>query len=143
MNYPFDNAQPLTAQAPTDTRAPGVPQCVIHPHQINHEGNVLVQVHTHQPNGQTHTHSYYVSRADMPAFIQQHKQQYPTMQFTEQPTSHTTQQHQQPLTTQLPFSPYDKYGSSYSSCDASFGAPLVEDAQRAPHSSNTRDASNC
>ena len=132
MNYPFDDAQ-----APTDTRAHGVPQCVIHPHQINHEGSVLVQIHMHQPNGQTHTQSYYVSRADMPSFIQHHKQKYPTMQFTEQ-SAHTTQQQQQHPP---PCTPYDKYGSSYSSCNVDLGAPLV-DAPRGT-SANTRDSTNC
>jgi len=146
MNYPFDNAQPLTQQSQqqsqpqtqqlqytqpqtqqlqyTQPQTQQHPMCVIHPHQINHEGNVLVQVHTHQNNGQPQTQSYYVSNADLPAFVQQHKQQFPTMLFTkqEQPNASThtgthppslTHDHASTLST---FAPYDKFDSTYSPC---------------------------
>lgn len=160
MNYPFDNAQPLTTtqqqQQQTSQHQPsttppnehGTPQCVIHSNQINHEGNVLVQVHTYQPNGQPQTQSYYVSKSDMPAFVQHHQQQHPTMHFTEQQSpqqhppstqqqQHPTTQQRQPSTQPTPFAPYDKYGSSFSSCEDAYGQPM------APPPHNLDDPNNC
>jgi hypothetical protein len=123
MNYPFDTAQPPTPQSQHLHNAPQHPTCVIHPYQINPEGKMLVQVHTHNNNGQTQTQSYYVSNADLPAFLQQHKQQFPSMQFTKQERPNAgTHSPTQPLThesvsTHSTFAaPYDKFDSIHSPC---------------------------
>lgn len=84
---------------------------------------MLVQVHTHQNNGQTQTISYYVSNANLPAFVQQHKEQFPNMLFTkqqQQPNAGTQAQTQllthEPDSTHSTFAPYDKFDSIYSPC---------------------------
>lgn len=140
MNYPFDNATPLHNTTNTNTtNTTNAPRCIIHPQQINANGHMLVQIHSQRPSGEPQTQSYYVVPSDLPDFIRQHQQQYPQMQFVQQksntspPNSNMTNptlphQHQansSTATTSTTCTPYDKFSSTYSSCEAAFGQQLA------------------
>ena len=152
MNYPFDNDMPLHAQHPSSSSTrhqqshmSQAPTCVIHYASINSHGNILVQIHSDQPNGQRHVQSDYVAPSSLKSFVQQLQQQHPNINILQQQTAHdaNTQsvshndmhrlstvaspahnQMQNHSNTNNTLQPYDKYGSSFGAC-----AQLADNAQ--------------
>lgn len=123
-----------SAVAPAPPTEPlNVPRCIIHPQQINADGNMLAQIHFQRPNGEPQTQSYYVSQTDLSDFIQHNQQKYPHMQFVKQ------QQQPQQLssgTASTAYTPYDKFSSTYSSCDVAFGQGQLPAGAIGSHSGN-------
>ena len=136
------------------------PTCVIHYASINSQGNILVQIHSDQPNGQRHVQSHYVPPSSLKSFVQQLQQQHPNINIHQQKTGHdaNTQsmsrndmhmhrrrystvaspaqnQIQDPSNINNTLQPYDKYGSSFGACEQ-LADNVQSSAQHVPLSGN-------
>ena len=117
---PTNNDTPATAPHHQPSAA-STTTCRVHAlNETDHEGRVLVELVTREPNGARFVQQHRVPPNELEAFVRYHRQRCPSFTIERVNRNEQAAHHQQPTgfsTSSIgELSGYDKYGGSYGAC---------------------------